>query len=189
MIADIKCFSAGAGPGLGQSLAQMSKLAGVRSVISIWRTIPFSALLGWMYMSLDQVGESISNPLEGGQTMCRSPRSVVRSKSNCAPRWARRNCPRRRFLAMALPHNRRLCAGYASCHRQAVNHPVIAIAGLSSKTAFRVPSPLPERLTWGVLQMTHTKSRWRCPTGSGAGSLLVSCRWCGGIPTPSAWPE
>ncbi|MFK4811770.1 bestrophin family protein [Devosia sp. ZW T5_3] len=46
--------------------AEMSKLGGVWSVISIWLTIPFSALLGWMYMSLDQVGESTSNPFEGG---------------------------------------------------------------------------------------------------------------------------
>ncbi|MDV3251978.1 hypothetical protein DevBK_11600 [Devosia sp. BK] len=46
--------------------AEMSKLGGIWSVISIWLTIPFSALLGWMYMSLDQVGESTSNPFEGG---------------------------------------------------------------------------------------------------------------------------
>lgn len=46
--------------------AEMSQLGGVWSVISIWLTIPFSALLGWMYMSLDQVGESTSNPFEGG---------------------------------------------------------------------------------------------------------------------------
>ena len=46
--------------------AEMSRLGGVWSVISIWLTIPFSALLGWMYMSLDQVGESTSNPFEGG---------------------------------------------------------------------------------------------------------------------------
>ena len=30
-----------------------------------WLTIPFSMLLGWMYVSLDQVGESTSNPFEG----------------------------------------------------------------------------------------------------------------------------
>ncbi|MCX5577728.1 bestrophin family protein [Kaistia terrae] len=46
--------------------AEMSRLGGVWGVISIWLTIPFSALLGWMYMSLDQVGESTSNPFEGG---------------------------------------------------------------------------------------------------------------------------
>lgn len=31
----------------------------------IWFTVPFSVLLGWMYLSLDQVGESTSNPFEG----------------------------------------------------------------------------------------------------------------------------
>ncbi len=30
-----------------------------------WLTIPFSAVIGWMYTSLDQVGESTSNPFEG----------------------------------------------------------------------------------------------------------------------------
>ena len=30
-----------------------------------WLTIPFSMLVGWMYVSLDQVGESTSNPFEG----------------------------------------------------------------------------------------------------------------------------
>ena len=33
--------------------------------IGIWLTLPFSTLIGWMYMSLDQVGESTSNPFEG----------------------------------------------------------------------------------------------------------------------------
>lgn len=31
-----------------------------------WLTIPFSALVSWMYVSLDQVGESTENPFEGG---------------------------------------------------------------------------------------------------------------------------
>jgi ion channel-forming bestrophin family protein len=31
-----------------------------------WLAIPFSMLVGWMYVSLDQVGESTSNPFEGG---------------------------------------------------------------------------------------------------------------------------
>jgi len=46
--------------------AEMSRLGGVWSITSVWLTIPFSTLLGWMYMSLDQVGESTSNPFEGG---------------------------------------------------------------------------------------------------------------------------
>src|SRR5262245_19647665 len=31
-----------------------------------WFAIPFSALVAWMYVSLDQVGESTENPFEGG---------------------------------------------------------------------------------------------------------------------------
>ena len=31
-----------------------------------WLAIPFSALVSWMYVSLDQVGESTENPFEGG---------------------------------------------------------------------------------------------------------------------------
>ena len=30
-----------------------------------WLAIPFSALVSWMYVSLDQVGESTENPFEG----------------------------------------------------------------------------------------------------------------------------
>ncbi|WP_095203929.1 bestrophin family protein [Mesorhizobium carmichaelinearum] len=45
--------------------AEMGKLGGVLGTISIWLTIPFSTLLGWAYMSLDQVGESSANPFEG----------------------------------------------------------------------------------------------------------------------------
>jgi len=32
----------------------------------VWLAIPFSVVIGWMYTSLDQVGESTSNPFEGG---------------------------------------------------------------------------------------------------------------------------
>ena len=35
-------------------------------VVAIWLTVPFTVLLGWIYLSLDQVGESTSNPFEGG---------------------------------------------------------------------------------------------------------------------------
>src|SRR4029077_3592517 len=31
-----------------------------------WLAIPFSILISWMYVSLDQVGESTENPFEGG---------------------------------------------------------------------------------------------------------------------------
>jgi putative membrane protein len=45
--------------------AQMGSLGGLLGALSIWLTIPFCALVGWMYMSLDQVGESTANPFEG----------------------------------------------------------------------------------------------------------------------------
>ncbi|WP_027170491.1 bestrophin family ion channel [Mesorhizobium sp. WSM3224] len=45
--------------------ADMAKFGGVLGWVSIWLTIPFSALLGWVYMSLDLVGESSANPFEG----------------------------------------------------------------------------------------------------------------------------
>jgi putative membrane protein len=32
----------------------------------VWFVIPFSALIGWVYTSLEQVGESTENPFEGG---------------------------------------------------------------------------------------------------------------------------
>jgi putative membrane protein len=31
-----------------------------------WLAVPFSVLISWMYVSLDQVGESTENPFEGG---------------------------------------------------------------------------------------------------------------------------
>ena len=45
--------------------ADLSRLGGIVGAVAIWLTIPFSTLLGWMYLSLDQVGESTSNPFEG----------------------------------------------------------------------------------------------------------------------------
>ena len=32
----------------------------------VWLTVPFAVLVSWMYVSLDQVGESSENPFEGG---------------------------------------------------------------------------------------------------------------------------
>lgn len=52
--------------GAAPVFAQMSSVGGALGAVAIWLTIPFSALVGWMYMSLDQVGESTSNPFEGG---------------------------------------------------------------------------------------------------------------------------
>lgn len=45
--------------------AEMAGLGGWLGAIAIWLTIPFSTLLGWAYMALDQVGESSANPFEG----------------------------------------------------------------------------------------------------------------------------
>lgn len=42
-----------------------AELSSILGSAAIWLTVPFSALLGWMYLSLDQVGESTSNPFEG----------------------------------------------------------------------------------------------------------------------------
>ncbi|WP_117193061.1 bestrophin family protein [Rhizobium terrae] len=52
--------------GIVPVFAEMEKLGGVLGSVAIWLTIPFSALLGWVYMSLDLVGESSANPYEGG---------------------------------------------------------------------------------------------------------------------------
>jgi putative membrane protein len=38
---------------------------GVLAPVMLWLSVPFSALLGWAYMSLDQVTESTANPFEG----------------------------------------------------------------------------------------------------------------------------
>lgn len=31
----------------------------------VWLTIPFSVLLGWVFLVLEQIGESTENPFEG----------------------------------------------------------------------------------------------------------------------------
>lgn len=44
----------------------------------VWLTVPFSVIVGWVFMSLEQVGESTENPFEGGSndvpitSMCRT---------------------------------------------------------------------------------------------------------------------
>ncbi len=45
--------------------AGMASLGGVWGPLAIWLTVPFSTLLGWVYMSIDQVGENTANPFEG----------------------------------------------------------------------------------------------------------------------------
>lgn len=34
--------------------------------IMVWLTIPFSAVVGWIFMAMEKVGESTENPFEGG---------------------------------------------------------------------------------------------------------------------------
>ena len=52
--------------GVVPAFTELAKVGGIPSVIAIWLSVPFSVLVGWMYLSLDQVGESTSNPFEGG---------------------------------------------------------------------------------------------------------------------------
>ncbi|MCE9661267.1 MAG: multidrug transporter [Burkholderiales bacterium] len=41
-------------------------LTGILAGQMAWLAVPFSVLVSWMYVSLDQVGESTENPFEGG---------------------------------------------------------------------------------------------------------------------------
>lgn len=45
--------------GLLQPFAELGKYG-------VWLTIPFTVVVGWVFMSLEQVGESTENPFEGG---------------------------------------------------------------------------------------------------------------------------
>jgi ion channel-forming bestrophin family protein len=55
-----------------------ASVEGVMKGHMVWLAIPFSAILSWMYTSLDQVGESTESPFEGGANdvpisqMCRA---------------------------------------------------------------------------------------------------------------------
>ena len=51
---------------IGQFEQLDSVVGGFMKGHMVWLVVPFSALVGWMYFSLDQVGESTSNPFEGG---------------------------------------------------------------------------------------------------------------------------
>ena len=51
---------------VGEFARLSSGVAGPLAGQMAWLTIPFSALVSWMYLSLDQVGESTENPFEGG---------------------------------------------------------------------------------------------------------------------------
>jgi len=41
-------------------------ISGALKGYMVWFVIPFSVLISWVYVSLDQVGESTANPFEGG---------------------------------------------------------------------------------------------------------------------------
>lgn len=46
-------------------LGEFSKLAEKSGDWIIWLTVPFSMLLGWVFLVLEQIGESTENPFEG----------------------------------------------------------------------------------------------------------------------------
>ncbi len=47
-------------------IGEFSKLIGKFGNEIIWLTLPFSVLLGWVFLVLEQIGESTENPFEGG---------------------------------------------------------------------------------------------------------------------------
>jgi putative membrane protein len=73
------------------TFAEMSHLGGVLGAAAIWLTIPFSVLVGWVYMSLDLVGESSANPFEGNvndvpiSTICRDIEIELKAALGEAP--------------------------------------------------------------------------------------------------------
>ncbi|MEH6436885.1 bestrophin family protein [Massilia sp. DD77] len=50
--------------GVVREFAQIGTAAGWRELMG-WLAVPFSTLVAWMYVALDQVGESTENPFEG----------------------------------------------------------------------------------------------------------------------------
>jgi putative membrane protein len=47
-------------------IGEFSKLTDKFRDYIVWLTIPFSVLLGWVFLVLEQIGESTENPFEGG---------------------------------------------------------------------------------------------------------------------------
>lgn len=47
-------------------LGEFAKFTERHGDLAIWLTVPFSIVLGWVFMVLEQVGESTENPFEGG---------------------------------------------------------------------------------------------------------------------------
>ncbi|WP_119269330.1 bestrophin family protein [Taklimakanibacter deserti] len=65
MFVTIFCFLLPFGM-IGQLAGLDAEIEGVMKGNMVWLVVPLSMLIGWMYASLDQVGESTSNPFEGG---------------------------------------------------------------------------------------------------------------------------
>jgi putative membrane protein len=51
--------------GLFPSAQDLGKPAGIEHW-TVWLNVPFSAVVGWLFISLEKVGENSSNPFEGG---------------------------------------------------------------------------------------------------------------------------
>lgn len=51
--------------GLYAHAHDLGKLAGLERW-TVWLNVPFSAVVGWLFVSLEKVGENSSNPFEGG---------------------------------------------------------------------------------------------------------------------------
>jgi putative membrane protein len=51
--------------GLFPSAQELGKSAGIERW-TVWLNVPFSAIIGWIFISLEKVGENSSNPFEGG---------------------------------------------------------------------------------------------------------------------------
>jgi len=47
-------------------IGEFSKLIEKYGSHIIWLTVPFSVLIGWVFLVLEQIGESTENPFEGG---------------------------------------------------------------------------------------------------------------------------
>jgi putative membrane protein len=70
--------------GVVREFGQLSA-TGIMQGQMAWLAVPFSVLIGWMYLSLDQVGESTENPFEGSAndvpitTICRAIEREMRT--------------------------------------------------------------------------------------------------------------
>ena len=61
----VKIFVAIVPFGLFPYAQELGKSAGIEHW-TVWLNVPFSAVVGWVFVSLEKVGENSSNPFEGG---------------------------------------------------------------------------------------------------------------------------